>query len=115
MHALPPVPLRGRRSLKTTLYKKRPFLFLFTFFLETKLYMWTVLSVWSCLFLVSEQCNLLAMMFSGCNNILDIMVSYHAELPMESGILIVCDKICSRADQNLTEIESYKGWEKTKL
>lgn len=59
-------------------------------------------------FIISEQGNSLAMIFCGCNNILGLMVSYHAELSMDSDILTICDKICSTAEQNLTIFNSYK-------
>lgn len=55
-------------------------------------------------FFISEQCNTLAMMFSGCNNILDILVS----VILSCSVLTVCDKSCSIADQNLTIFKSYK-------
>lgn len=58
--------------------------------------------------IISDQGNTLAVIFCGCNNILGLMVSCHAELSMDSDILTICDKNCSIAEQNLTIFNSYK-------
>ncbi len=81
------------------------------FFLETKLYVWTILTSSvsaNAFFHFRTVQHDVAMMFTGCNNILDILVSCHTELSVDSVILTVCDKSCSIADQNLTVFKSYK-------
>lgn len=102
--------------MKMTLYKKRPFTFSVYVFSRNKV---VHVDYFECVvmpfFFISELCNTPAMMFSGCDNISDKMVSYHSELSVDSVILTVCDKTCSTADQNLTEFRSYEGREKTKL
>lgn len=110
----PPVRPHSR---KMTLYKKRPSFFGgFVFFLETNLYVWTILTskcVSSCLFFFiflkfQNSATLLAMMFSGCINILDIMVFITLSCPW---ILPVCDK-SSIAGQELAIFKYHKGRER---
>lgn len=72
------------------------------FFLETKLYMWTILTfecVWFAFFFFKYQNTAPATTFSGCNDISDATVSCILSCLMESVTLTVCD-------QNLTVFES---------
>lgn len=66
----PPSPMKAPFPEDDTV-QKRQFLFLFVFFLETKLYMWTILTskcVWLCLFfyfrtLLWPQCSVAATIY----------------------------------------------------
>lgn len=83
MHYLPPPPpptspMKAQPPEDDTVQKETiSFSVCVFFFLETKLYMWTILTlkcVWLCLFFLSFRTLLLAVVFSSCNNILDITV-----------------------------------------
>lgn len=95
--------------LKTTLYKRDNFFFWFVFFLETKLYMWTILTskcVVMPFFVISELCY--GRDVQWLQQYIGHYGLYHTELAMDSVTLTVCDKCGSIADQNVTVFQYYE-------